>query len=423
MRDEGAQEASHGREWSEERTRPSDQTRTRSRSRSPRRRPVATDFYRARSPEHDDRHQHHSRRRHRSQDIDSASPQPDETRDSHRRRKHGRDQHHHRRHHHHHSAEPRETPVKLPFDARPLSYKHDLEAFEPLFAYYLDIQKGKDFYGMDSHEARGRWKSFVNKWNRAELAEGWYDPEMFERVAKEASEQTRPGVYDSRARGEESAAPRDTDELRRQQDSTPQGRGRHHGPQDARGHSGDEHDGDEHDEDDDDYLPPLPPGQSTTEPGARHGPGIPSIADLDLQREAAGEAHEARIADLRVARKADRAQQKERLDDLVPRAEPGTRERKLEKKALVNDKMRSFREKGDTMEEVGDGDLMGGGDSLADYKRTVKDQQRKKTDRELRREAETRAKAEEREQRLREWKEREEEKLKGLKELAKARFG
>lgn len=299
-----------------------------------------------------------------------------------------------------------------------------MEAFEPLFAYYLDIQKGKDFYELDPHEARGRWKSFVNKWNGAGLAEGWYDPEMFERVTREApARNTRPHVIHE----EETKESHDNSESPRLQRSpTPTGSGHRDGQQDVYRAVKDEN---EEDEDDDGYIPPLPPGQQSAGANSggshRQGPGIPTTADLTLQREADAEAHEARVSDLRHARKADRAQQKERLDELVPRAEPGTRERKLEKKALVNDKMRAFREKGggDAMEEVGEGELMGGGDSLDEYRRAAKAQQRKKTDRELRREAEARAKAEEREQRLREWREREEEKLRGLKELARARFG
>lgn len=423
MRDDSAHEESYGRERAEERTRAGDGRRTRSRSKSPTRRPVAADFYRARSPEQDDRrhsHHHHGRRRHHSRDVDGTPSQPtDESRDPNKRRKHGRDHHHHRRHHHHHSSEPKEAPVKIPFNARPLSYKHDLEAFEPLFAYYLDIQKGKDFYELDSHEARGRWKSFVNKWNRAELAEGWYDPEMFERVVKEAPSRTRSEIHDvkSRKEADSPAPPSDTDETQRRQDPSPGSR-----RDEVHGEEDDKMDQDEDDEDD--YLPALPPGQPAANPGpSRHGPGIPTTGDLTLQREAAAEEHAARIADLRLARKADRVRQKERIDELVPRAEAGTRERQLEKKALVNDKMRSFREKGDAMEEVGESDLMGGGDSLDEFRKAAKEQQRKKTDRELRREAEARAKAEEREERLREWREREEEKLRGLKELARARFG
>lgn len=324
--------------------------------------------------------------------------------------------------------------MEIPFNARPLSFKHDLEAFEPLFAYYLDIQKGKDFYELDPHEARGRWKSFVNKWNRAELAEGWYDPEMFERVVREAPARTRSDLHEGKTREEGSDDRRNTGDTQRWRDTMSPGSERD-GQEDVHADSkdGDKDkdkdeggDDDDDDDDEDDYIPPLPPGQSASNPGtSRHGPGIPTTGDLALQREAAAEEHESRIAGLRLARKADRAQQKERLDELVPRAEAGTRERKLEKKALVNDKMRAFRDRGggDAMEEVGEGDLMGGGDSLDEYRKAAKEQQRKKTDRELRREAEARAKAEEREERLREWREREEEKLRGLKELARARFG
>lgn len=382
-----------------------DSTRTARGSLSPRhkRRAVASDYFGDDNAQYrEDAHtRHHRRSNHRHGDAEGEDGRHEQ-----KRRKH------HHRHHdsssrrHGHNTPP--PPTELPFKARLLSYKHDLDAFEPLFANYLDIQKGKDFYSLDAHEQKGRWKSFVNKWNSGQLAEGWYDPEMFERIAKEALERpdtlsprdepvtTRAESYDDHA-SESSLPPRDPER------------------------------GDNEEDEDDDYGPPPPPGtglaasSSTT---SRKGPGIPSLADLALQREAAAEANAARTADLRLARKADRLQQKEALDELVPRAEPGTRERKLEKKAAVNEKMRSFREKGDAaVEEVDDSDLMGGGDGVDDFKRAMANQQRKKTERELRREEEARARREEREEKLKEWKAREEEKMKGLKELAKARFG
>lgn len=398
---------------------------TRSRSRSPRRRPAAEDFYRERTPERHDaqshnHHERHRRHRHHSRDVASRPPVPDEDRKRH---------HHHHHHHRRHRTKPaaaspsKETPRDLPFSARPLSYKHDLDAFTPLFAYYLDVQKNLDFYELDSQQARGRWKSFVNKWNRGELAEGWYDPEMFERITREApppppARTNAVRQYD--ARGDYSA-----DEQR----SRGRERGRSTASDDGRAPAADDDERravNNNDDSDSDYGPPPPPGQSDQATGgARKGPGIPTLSDLALQREAAAEERESQFSDLRQARKADRAQQKERLDELVPRAEPGTRERKLEKKALVNEKMRGFREgaAGDGVEEVGDGDLMGGGDSVAELKRAKAAMQRKKTERELRREAEARAREEERLERLREWREREEEKLRGLKELARARFG
>ncbi|KAI3394409.1 hypothetical protein diail_2821 [Diaporthe ilicicola] len=404
--------------------------RSRSRSRSPRRRPAAEDFYRERTPErhsgqsHHDRHRRHRHRR-RSRDAagkSSKSPLPGE--------------HHHRHdrsHGHHHrkkqtaaaAAATRETPAELPFDARPLSYRHDLDAFTPLFAYYLDVQKSLDFYELDPQQARGRWKSFANKWNRGELAEGWYDPEMFERITREAGPPPPPPHARTSAawRQEDDGA---GEQQRGRDNSTPSDGARASSlPKDSRrgGLNGEE--------DDSDYgPPPPPPGQEEEEEGAtsggtRKGPGIPTLSDLALQREAAAEEREERAGELRRARRADRARQKERLEELAPRAEPGTRERKLEKKAAVNEKMRGFREaRGDAaVEEVGDGDLMGGGDSIADLRRAKAATQRKKTERELRREAEARAREEERLEKLREWREREEEKLRGLKELARARFG
>lgn len=53
--------------------------------------------------------------------------------------------------------------MQLPFQARELT-KHDLSRYEPMFAMYLDIQKGLSIEDLPSDEVRGRWKSFVGKW-------------------------------------------------------------------------------------------------------------------------------------------------------------------------------------------------------------------------------------------------------------------
>src|SRR5690606_22315295 len=75
--------------------------------------------------------------------------------------------------------EREEREVKLPLGARML-VKGDFEAFRPLLAYYLRIQKQKNVSRMEERELRGRWKSFMRKWNAGELAEGWYDPSIWE---------------------------------------------------------------------------------------------------------------------------------------------------------------------------------------------------------------------------------------------------
>jgi hypothetical protein len=51
----------------------------------------------------------------------------------------------------------------LPYNSRPLT-KRDCEVFKPMFALYLDIQKGKILDELDEVEVKGRWKSFIGKW-------------------------------------------------------------------------------------------------------------------------------------------------------------------------------------------------------------------------------------------------------------------
>ena len=130
----------------------------------------------------------------------------------------------------------------------------------------------------------------------------------------------------------------------------------------------------------------------------------------------------ARWQALRHARKADRKDQNEKLDELVPRAEPGTRERMLEKRQAVNAKMKEFRERSPGP-EVGDGDLMGGGDGLEEVKRFRAAEQRQRTEREVRREEMRRARREAVEARLMEGRETEERTMTTLRELARERFG
>lgn len=217
--------------------------------------------------------------------------------------------------------------------------------------------------------------------NRGELAEGWYDPSTLQK-AIDAESNPEPA---------------------REKEPTPRN---------------------EDDSDDDDELGPAPPGQQHKSRQQRLGPSIPNLQDLELKRELDAEDSNARREDLRYERKIDRKEQKDRLDELVPRAEAGTRERKLEKKAEVNAKMKSFREKSPgAAVEVPESELMGGGDGLAEFKKQKEEFERKKNDREIRREELLRARAEEREERLREYREKEDKTMAMLQEIAKQRFG
>ncbi|KAI0845806.1 hypothetical protein F5Y00DRAFT_245361 [Daldinia vernicosa] len=335
-----------------------------------------------------------------------------------RRRHHTPDHHrHHRRRHS--STPPTHIQIELPLGARPL-VRSDLKTFKPLFAQYLEVQKGKDIAALDEREVKGRWKSFVGKWNRGELAEGWYSPETLSEARKAGAGASTQLVGEGSIVSVTSPSSRPSG----------QNRERLGGGNDLTLSGGEESEN----EDDDEYGPTLPgsaPAQSyprhhsDATRSTRHGPGIPNRQDLDLQREKAEEERTQHISDLRLARKADRVEQRARLEELVPRAEPGTRERQLEKKREVNEKMRGFRDKspGGGAAEVNEAELMGGGDSVAEYKRLKAAAERRKTEREVRREEEARIKAAEREDRVREYRRKEDVTMEVLKRIARERFG
>ncbi|GAB1315935.1 hypothetical protein MFIFM68171_06145 [Madurella fahalii] len=336
----------------------------------------------------------------------TRSRSPDEDKEEHRRR----DGHSHRRGHRRHSRRREQEVPDLPFGARQLS-RNDLTAFRPLFAHYLELQKRLDIASLDETELRGRWKSFLGKWNRAELAEGWYDPELFQRLASDARphqpiprSQPRPSAPYASTNGNVSPSSSSSSDA------------------------------------DDDYGPPPPPplhGQSSSlstpssnpTPGphtAYPGPTIPSRTDLALRDEEALHAQQESLAHHRLARRAHRADQKALLDELVPRADAGTRERKLEKRREVSQKLKGFKEdkEGGQMAEVGEGELMGGeGDSLEEYKSMVRKREEGRRERLSRRDEMERARRAEREEKVRAYREKEEKVIGGLREIARARFG
>ncbi|KAK4493761.1 hypothetical protein PRZ48_014946 [Zasmidium cellare] len=287
-----------------------------------------------------------------------------------------------RKRHHHHKHHDRAVKVKLPYKRQELK-KDDFSDYKALFAEYLDVQKNIDVDGISEHEAKGRWKSFLGKWNHGELSPGWYDPEMKERVDERWK--TRPKVPAPRPKLPEAPKVREENE----------------------------------DEDDDGYGPALP-----SKATSRSGPAIPSLDDLQHRQELADEDRSAQIADLRYERKADRNLQKERAEELAPRADPGSRERQMEKKQMFTAVNREFKDAKDGGEvEVGDNELMGGDDGVDGYKKQVKEMAKKKNERELRKEEVLRAREAEREERLQAQRTKEEKTMSMLRGLAKERFG
>ncbi|KAL9581020.1 MAG: hypothetical protein Q9212_004148 [Teloschistes hypoglaucus] len=306
--------------------------------------------------------------------------------------------HHHRRRRSasprsHHAHAPSQSSVTLPFEARPLR-KRDLESYLPMFGLYLDIQKQLILEEMEEKEVKGRWKRFIDRWNRGELAEGWYDPATLQRAQASAAK---------------------TDDY-----NTP--------PPPNRPALGE---GEDKVEDEDDDFGPSLPSTSTTNlhpsSNARQsGPSIPTLQDLALRRESEAELALQSRGDLRHARKIDRTLQKERLEDLAPRAAAGTKDRQLEKRAdlrLANSSFAASKSE-NTLADVPDADLLGDEEGgFEGYKKRKVEEDRKKNEREVRREEVLRARREEREERVRVYRAKEAKTMEGLVALAKARFG
>ena len=131
--------------------------------------------------------------------------------------------------------------------------------------------------------------------------------------------------------------------------------------------------------------------------------------------------------DLRAQRHLDRKQQKERLDEIVPRAEAGSKDRILEKKREKADSNRTFasaKTEAGGVEEVPESDLLGGEEGgIEEFRKQKREMERKQNEREARREEILRARREELEERRRVYQAKEERTMSGLVALAKAKFG
>ena len=219
--------------------------------------------------------------------------------------------------------------------------------------------------------------------NSGELAEGWYDPATKVKAEGHARDRTKVGSIEH-----------------------------HRHPPKSQSNN--------QDSDADEFGPSLP---DHVDLKARAGPAMPSGQDLQLRDELREEDRMYAHEELAYARKQERKLQKDRLDDLIPRADPGTRERQLEKKREVSASNKAFADrKSPGVEEFGDRDLIGE-DSLDGFKRKKIEQQRKKTEREIKKEEMWRARAAEREEKLIKRREKEEATMDYLKKLAKERFG
>lgn len=275
--------------------------------------------------------------------------------------------------------------------------------------------------------------------NRGELAEGWYEPETLRKAQASASATASASRPSAKIRtGDDRSAYLSDDDV---------------GPALPRGRS------------------EMAEAASQAQAGSeRHGPAIPNLQDLELRRGTSAAIHimidissisttpllfnfthkkcksntpfpetvhdesQAERSDLHHQRLLDRRDQKAQLDDLLPRAEAGTKDRQLEKKREKADSHRAFASaKVDAVggiADVPDADLLGGGGDdgggeggIEGFRKQQREMERKKNEREIRREEIMRARQMEREARLRDYKAREERTMSGLIRIAKARFG
>ncbi|KAI1923613.1 hypothetical protein LOZ12_000072 [Ophidiomyces ophidiicola] len=328
-------------------------------------------------------------------------------------------------------------PPSLPFGAIPLS-KRDISRYQPMFGTYLDIQKGLDITELSEREVKGRWKSFMRKChvltylrNRGELAEGWYDPQTFEKARDstfaserpEARSSQQPRSYDRSPWRRRSATPNTGRPKSRIDMETTDVRERGFEVTESLDN-----------EDEESYGPQLPIDNSSLvldrpEPIERPGPKIPTMQDLQLQREtallSAQEAQEAQRLSQKHSISSHKSELRQFEEEIAPRAEPGTRERRLEKRREAAASNRTFAEsrRGASPGEAPDAEMMGEEGDLDSLKRQREKEMRKKNEREIRKEEVLRARAAEREERLKTYRKKEEETMTYLRALAKEKFG
>lgn len=137
--------------------------------------------------------------------------------------------------------------------------------------------------------------------------------------------------------------------------------------------------------------------------------------------------HRDTIKQHRAEKRAHRAAKRDVEDEVAPRAEPGTHERRMEKRQETAAAHRSFAESrrgGSPTDAAPEELLMGSGENdLETLRKAQAQEQRKKNEREIRREEILRARAAEREEKVQRYREKEEETIGWLKTLAKQRFG
>ncbi|KAK6435609.1 hypothetical protein LTR95_008210, partial [Oleoguttula sp. CCFEE 5521] len=142
-----------------------------------------------------------------------------------------------------------------------------------------------------------------------------------------------------------------------------------------------------------------------------------------LRHELQASDRESQHAMRKLDRKEERSVAQARLDELAPRAAAGTRDRQIEKRREAAFSNKTFAESKDAgVAEVPESDLLGAS-GVEEYKAEVQKNQRKQSEREIRKEEVLRARAVEREEKVAEFRRKEDKTMEMLRGLARERFG
>ncbi|KAK0500904.1 hypothetical protein EDD18DRAFT_1307457 [Armillaria luteobubalina] len=202
---------------------------------------------------------------------------------------------------------------RLPHNASPISESDYFQKSDE-FRIWLKDEKGKYFDELSGERARSYFRKFVKAWNRGKLSKKLYAGVDSSSISA-TSQTSYKWSFASKSDGEALRAARESVGAATQSRAL---------------------------------------GESST--GRVQGPALPSPADLVLAREMDAEY---RDEERKYKRKRERAEDKERIEDMVGPREVG-REGMLEKKRARREADKSFREKGDDAVELDDSALFAG---------------------------------------------------------------
>ncbi|KAJ7269298.1 hypothetical protein B0H12DRAFT_1095076 [Mycena haematopus] len=232
--------------------------------------------------------------------------------------------------------------ISLPYDA-PIISESDYFRKGSEFRVWLKDEKKRYFDELSGDKARSYFRKFVKSWNKGKLSKSLYaglDPSS---ISAESQTGYKWSFASNKSRVDNDALRH----VREQVGAATYGR------------------------------ESSSVGASSSAPTARiQGPTLPSSSDLVYARELARETEQEERG---LKRKRDKAEARERIEDMVGPREVG-REGALEKKRARREADRSFRDRGDDGFEADESVLLGGGDSFKaqiakrDAARTRRDQ-------------------------------------------------